>query len=400
MKAKIISFLLFFYFTLSVIAQNISVTNVKGYGKGSYDATTDALRNAIAQGAGIALQGNSEVSESKLIVDIIKTQTSGYIVSHKVLKEGNYNGMYEVVIDAEISREALKQSIESLGQLIGEVRFLVMYDPENVNADNKKTYDYAVSRLNESIKAAGFRYIEFKAFEKLKEETANLFLEDNGDMSFAQKLALYADAQYLIEIKDLQIRQEPGVMDAQKVKVSMEVTAFDRNSAEGLGTTPFEGEWAMSSEVSEAAKVSVTNAISGSNGGFGRLMNYVYEKSLGPWVNTGAPYELRFYGLGGSRNLIPLTNKLKASPGFKGSMNMQQASNFSKLTFLSTRLCDEMWQDIITFSDQVPELKPLSVDIKLQLGRQLSFAPANIVLPAQKTKDALSGAVENVLGKK
>lgn len=357
-------------------ADNTTTVTARGAGLNRSEALTDALRNAVGQGVGVAVSSQTTVENFSLVRDAISTRTDGVIVSYKVLSETPATDRYELDIEAVVSLDPIKQSFTALQQMVGGIRFLVLYNDKTITG-SPSLYDFGVERMNENLKTKGYRYIEKSRFDDLKSEAARIMNNDTSQNTFIQKLGLFADAQFLIQISNIKVRIEPKADGIKAVKVTLEAKAYDNCVAEGLGTITLESGWLTSKDADDATRLCIAQAIDfGSN----RLLA-LFNKSMADWVNNGAPYELRFYNVGKPRDLRGLIAKLQDDANFGGTLEPVQTDNFVKINCTYRKKPYDMYNTVLDYADAIPELKAKVIDTRLQYGRQISFAPDGVTVP-------------------
>lgn len=350
--------------------QDKGQVEAKGVGTNRDEAIQDALRNAVGKAVGVYVKSETQVENFMVLKDAISTQSEGYVSSYDIIKETPLKSTYEVDIKATVSLAPLKQNAAMLEQFIGGLRFLVLYDDRNLDAAQVSPYEFAYERFNEKLIENNIRYVEKSRFDALKKEAAGILGKDTSEATYVQKLGLFADAQFIIFIKSVNIRTEEKTSGLQNTKVIIEAKAYDNCTAEGLGTVVFEGDWKLMPDKSEAVRQSITNAI---QNGYDRMM-FLFNKRVGGWIN-GAPYELRFYGMGTPRNLRELINKLKSSSDFGGSLEPVLTQDFIKINCTYKKKPYDMYNTVLDMADAIPDLKAKVIDAQLQYGRQISFAP-------------------------
>ena len=321
----------------SSYAQETATVEVKGVGPTRDEAVQDGLRAAVGKAFGTYVESTTIVENYITVKDAIATNTKGYITSYEVLKETPLTDRVEVLIQATVSLSPLKQDAQTLAQWLGGLRFLVLYDSRELSEEELVYYDFAYERFNEKLAENQYRYIEKSRFDALKEEAYNILTDDKSEASYVQKLGLFADAEFLIFIKKIHIRTEDKAGGLIGAKVTIEGKAYDNCTAEGLGTVILESEMKIMKNKDEAIRLGISDAI---NNGYARLM-YMFNSYAGNWLNSGAPFELRFYLTGTYRDFRDLKNKLKEDTDFGGQMEVISVHNYSKLICTFKKKQDE-----------------------------------------------------------
>lgn len=367
-------------------AQETSV-EAKGIGVGRADALQDALRNAVSQAAGVVLSSNTTVENFMVISDAIATNTKGYIKSYTILNEKTIAEGYEVSVKALVTTLAMKADFALLAKGVGGVRFMAIYDVRNVQEKDKANYDYVLDQMNTYFAAKKYRYIERTRFLQLQKEALMLMEDrDTSGVSYAQQLALLADAQFIIMVKNIDLDSKSENFETRKsYKLNIQTVVYDNCTSEGLGNQTLESNYLEEAENNTAIKNGITSAVKNN---MDDLIE-TFSAYIGGWINNGIPYELRFYGVGGFRDLRDLRTKLKTDALFGGEMEMVGAQNYTKINCTYKKKPDELADKILDFSDQIPALAPKKIDVKLIFGRQISFAPQGIDINKKKVKDVL-----------
>ena len=369
-----------FFLPILVAAQTGEVvqTEAKGTGLKREDALQDALRNAIGQAVGVAMQSETKVENYLVISDAISSNVNGYIKSYEVLGETPFPDRYELKVKAAVTTSSMKADFSLLARGIGGVRFMVVYDPRSLDEEKKNAFNLAVDRMNEYLSTKGYRYIERKRFESLRQEASRILEADKSEISYVQQLGLLSDAQFIIHLENMTTESRSEQFDTRtSSKVTMQVKAYDNCTAEGLGMMVFESGRNSSSDPAQVLREGITEAINkNADQLIGRFASYI-----GNWINNGTPYELRFYNAGTYRDFRDLRAKMKELSQFGGEMEIVAADNYTKLNCTFKKKPDELADKVLDIADQIPGFKEKVMDVKLIYGRQINFAPRNAVVP-------------------
>ncbi len=350
-----------------------------GQGLDRDQALQDALRNAVAQAAGIAVQSQTKVENFVTVQDAIATHASGYITTYKVANERKLQDAYSLTVVATVSMKPLKADANLLAKSIGGVRFLVTYEERNHDKDENKLLDYATERINQFLSQKKYRYVEKKRTDKLRTEASNMMQEGlNQELGYAQQLALMADAQFIIYIKNMTTdTKEEAFGTRTRSTVGLEVKAYDNCTGEGLGTITLHSDEMVSADNENGKRKAIESAIERD----GDKLISTFTTYIGDWVNNGTPFELRFYDGGGFRELRELRTGLKADASFGGDMEIVGADDFQKLNCTFRKKPDELADKVLDVADGLPAWKAKKLDVKYIYGRQISFAPRNYKIP-------------------
>lgn len=377
-RVCIASVLMFISSTMYSQTGDIVETEARGTGLKREDALQDAMRNAIGQAVGVALSSETKVENFMVISDAIASKTTGYIKSYQVIKEVPFPDRYEVNIRASVTTAPMKADFSMLARAVGGVRFMVVYDPRTVQDDQVPYYDLAVDKMNEYLSSKNYRYIERKRFESLRSEAFKILESDKSEISYVQRLGMMSDAQFIISLNNLMLDARSEQFDTRtSTKVSIQAKAYDNCTAEGLGTVVFESGRNSSSDANSTIRTGISDAISkNADQLIGRFVSYI-----GDWLNNGTPFELRFYNVGTYRDFRDLRTKMKELSEFGGDMEIVSVENYTKLNCTFRKKPDELADKVLDIADQIPGFKEKVLDVKLIYGRQINFAPRNVVVP-------------------
>jgi hypothetical protein len=346
------------------------------------DAMADAMRAAVGKAAGVVVKSETTVENFMVIKDAIATNSSGYITSYQVESEGSAPAGYQVTIKAKVSQKPLKADVALLTQSIGGMRWLVAYDPTNLTPEQLAQYDQAVDQANAYLSSKKYRYIERSRMATLQKEAGNMVQEDaNGagtELTYAQQLGMQAGAQFIILLTDIGQSTRSEAFDTRTAtRVTLKAKAFDNCTGEGLATVPLEGDWQSGRDAAESYRTSLTAAVTAS---MPKVMETVLGY-IGDWANNGVPYELRFYGLGGYRDLRALREKLTTDALFGGQLELTSVNNYTRLNGTFKRKPEQMADYVLDKADEVPAIAARKLDVRFMFGRQINFAPTGVKVP-------------------
>ncbi|MBN3036795.1 MAG: hypothetical protein JW861_14515 [Bacteroidales bacterium] len=361
-------------------AQEDKTVEVKGVGMNRTEAVSDALRTAVGAAMGVAVTAETQMENFVVLKDAISTRSEGYVTGYEVLEETPLSNRFEVKVRASVSLAPLKQDAQSLSQMLGGLRFIVLYDPRNLDEEEVSYCEYAYERINEKLSEKKYKHTEASLFQDI----LKIYPEnDTSEISFLNRMALYTESEFIIQIKKLNIQIDPKAGGLTSARVIMEVKAFDACNFMGLGTVLFESTPILNTVREMAVKAAISEAV---NNYFDRLL-YLFLSDIGSWVNTGAPYELRFYTEIRYNDFIPFKNKLKSNPAFGGEMTLHKAGNYQKVTLNFKLKQDEMIDEVMTALYEVPNMQSLDLEPQLIFGRQVSFAPYTQNIPEATEKE-------------
>ena len=368
--------LLAFFIPIISWGQTLSEVQSTGHGMDRPSALSDALRQAISQACGTYVQATTKVENYMTLEDAIVTNTNGYIQSYQITSEKKNGNDYEVSVTAKVSIDPLKKDAALLAQFTGNIRFMVLYDERFVKEEEKSNYRFAYNRINEKLLESKLRYIESDKFSQSSKEVYAALGKDTSQSTFTQKLGMISDAEFLMLIRNVQVRVEQKSAGLYSAKATIEASAYDNCTADGLASTAAEGEWKTLPDKEQAVKKAIQSAVEKC---YPQLMQ-AFTQRLGSWVN-GAPFQIRFYGVKTPRYIIQLIELLHQDADFGGEMQHMLTPNYIRLDFTYKGRPTALYNKLMQYIDQLPELKKLQLDVKIFYGRQLSLAPPKYVIP-------------------
>ncbi len=361
----------------SIFAQNTMTVEVTAKGVDAKDARTMAKRDALEKAVGTEIVTNSQMTNMILTSDAIVTSSKGYIASFNVLDEGIAgDGLYQVHATAEVSLDPLQQSADIVAQLIGGLKFIVLYDPRGLSTEEKEYYEFAYERMNEKLNVQGYERVEASLFKDL---TSMLNPADTGK-SFMNNMGLYTNSEFVIWIKNIEVTKLGDVGGMPNYSIAMEIKAYDNCNFRNLSTVYFKDNNAGLDE-----KEAWRNAISSSvDNSFDRFM-MLFNNDIARWIDGGSPYELRFYGFDyiDDMDWFDYEDLLIADPDTKEDLDVMQAAEYTviKMKSLKTR------RNFIRMAYKATrEITDFSAEIDIRYGRQFSLTPKNKVIPEIKAK--------------
>lgn len=171
-------------------------------------AVQDAMRKAVEQAVGTIVSSETVVEDYQVLRDNIYTKTQGYIQKYDVVSAGAKGNLYEVIINATVSVENLKNDLAALGLLHARVekpRVLFMIAEQNIGQEyyvfwwygksefKGQHFDMAASEtaMKEEFLSKEFNVVDISAATG-KFEISNAYriadLTDAGAREFGRKL--------------------------------------------------------------------------------------------------------------------------------------------------------------------------------------------------------------------
>ncbi len=154
------------------------------------DAIDDALRKAVQQALGTYLSSETLVQNYQMVEDNILTWTHGYVKNYKVISERQLDpSTYQVVVEADIRMDDLKNDAESLQNLLakmGNPRMMIMIQERNIgeNYQGAGYFDVdmtaAETAMNDIFLQKGIEVVDPSVIrQKLKKRQALAALSGN-----------------------------------------------------------------------------------------------------------------------------------------------------------------------------------------------------------------------------
>jgi len=361
---KLFPILILFFNIYSSFGQEL-IVEVKGVGLTRTDAINDARREAVGKAFGVSVQSTTEVRDFMTIRDAISTQTSGWITWDSIIKETPLTNKYEIVLKAKVSQKVLEKSVKTLSQWLGGLQFLVFYDPREVLQEHLPFYEYAYDRINEQLKKREYRYVEKNVFDNFtKTGEIEKLKKDTSEYSYMQKLGASVKAEFTIFIKKIEIRDYAAEGFSSGYKVTIHAIAYDNCTAEGFAPVVMEG-----SSANPDKNTGIHTAIDDAVLKGADAMLYQFNKYMGDWTNSGAVFELRFYGID-YEELRPLKSKIKNDTLFGQQLSINDETTYSKWNMNFNSKPDELLDYVL---DNATFLKKSNI-----YGRLISFKPRTV----------------------
>ncbi len=362
----------------SIFAQNTMTVEVTAKGTDAKDARTMAKRDALEKAVGTEIVTNSQMTNMILTSDAIITSSKGYIASFNVIDEGPVdNGtMYQVHATAEVSLDPLQQSADIVAQLIGGLKFIVLYDPRGLTPEELEYYEFAYERMNEKLNVQGYERTEASLFKNL---VTMLNPADTGK-SFMNNMGLYTNSEFVIWIKNIEVTKQGEVGGIPNYNVAMEIKTFDNCNWRNLGTIYFKDNNAGMDE-KEAWRNAISTSVDNS---FDRLM-MLFNNDIAKWIDRGSPYEIRFYGFAQMDDMdwFDYEDLLVADADTKEDLDVMQSADYYviKMKSLKTR------RNFIRMAYKATrEIEDFNATIDIKYGRQFSLSPKDKVIAEIKAK--------------
>jgi len=341
----ILSIVICFSFNLSALSATVEAG---GSGSTTQSATVNALRNAVAQGAGVDVSSRSLVENFMLQYDRIITSSEGYVKSFSVLGDvKEKDGTHSVTIKADVEqgRPGMNElaALRTIYDRMEQPRVLIVCN-ENISGLSGYSPKILQYLLTDMANNAGFSVVDIENFLS---ETQRVALIDKylKNTSAAQlRLSEINKPFELLIVAELSgnaglIEKNLGYngVDARNVSFTLNLKAVWRDTSENVAALtcgPINGACATPAliaspeqMVTHYVKEMVTGNMQGLNKG-DTVINF-FEKIICRWVRAlekGSNITLTFNDLDEA--------SLKKLTGDGGLQNVEGVSNVRVRSFV------------------------------------------------------------------
>ncbi|MEI8079352.1 MAG: hypothetical protein WCH61_06975 [bacterium] len=210
--------------------------SAQGESEVSYDAAEqDALRSAVREAVGVALESQSKVVDFTLIRDAMITRANGYVRSYKVIeKRRTVNDTYWVKLRAECVRGKMNDdflAIQSLIELLGRPQFSVKVE---LKPGSEPGIDsWIEGAFMDELDKTGLAVLDGKTANEARERDVQRALAA-GNPKKAEQLKLKMGAPYGVTVMATGGKKEEEVYGTKMnmAAVELRVTVSHRDSAE------------------------------------------------------------------------------------------------------------------------------------------------------------------------
>lgn len=172
-------------------------------------AVKDALRMVVEQTVGTMISSETVVESYEVLQDQIYSKTQGYIRNYNIINESPDGNLYRVTIQANVSKEVLKNDLMALGLLIARKnmpRIMIMVAEQNVGMHHYAYWWHVVAGH------ADLTITENTLMEKLSEKGFNIV-----DHSVKTKNIQISDAYKIESLTNDAIKTLGNLYDAEVV---------------------------------------------------------------------------------------------------------------------------------------------------------------------------------------
>jgi hypothetical protein len=357
------------------IGQELISIEVKGVGPDRTQAIEDAKRAAVEQALGTAVTGITEMENFKVIKDIVRSRSAGYVSKYEVTKETPFPDRFEVMIKALVSSSPLKADVKTLQASLGGFRIMTFYDFRKLDSRESLDYEYAYQRVNEFLGRNKLRYVQRNVFEGNMEDARKLFPDTTRPLTVAQYMAVQANVPVFWEIHRLIVTARkmgapsPTGGNIISAEASVDLEAYDAHTAEGMGAMAGKGEPAAQYTDEDARRNAIESAVERA----AEKLLFQMNVQMADWLLNGKPYSLRFYGIKSYKDLAKMKTELKNDPRFGGQMEIASAQDYAQLDITFKGAADELADAVVLeYAPKFPEFRDL--DVVGFFKNQINFA--------------------------
>lgn len=126
-------------------------------------ALDGALRSAVEKVVGVMVSSTSEVENFELKMDRILSESKGFVNTYKIVSENRRQDQFEVVIDADVGRDRLKDRLEAINLIMArksKPRLMLLF------ADQAQKDAIAEAAMSRFLMAKGFKLIDARLLKK------------------------------------------------------------------------------------------------------------------------------------------------------------------------------------------------------------------------------------------
>jgi hypothetical protein len=152
----------------TVTANGASTYRQDDLARSREEAIEAARRDAVEQVMGVFISSESEMKNFDLVKDEVLSKTQGFVKRSKVVKEGRDGPMFQVTIEAEVSKGAflkeMNDSLEGLYRRVGKPRVMLVIQER---ADNSGAgLNAAEKEIRKILLAQGFTFVDPKVLTR------------------------------------------------------------------------------------------------------------------------------------------------------------------------------------------------------------------------------------------
>lgn len=191
--------LLLCLWSATVLASSVTA---EGQGGSERTALHDAMRNAIEQKVGVYIDSRTYTENYQVISDRIYAQADGYVRDYQILDKSESNGIWKVVIRAEVSDERLRTDLMTKVQKKAVIGANMMDPRIGVLAANS---DGTKNEALENIFIAGLQNEGFSRIIDLNQIDASVrnriaSADLAGDWELRNTLSTQFSVDYLVKV--------------------------------------------------------------------------------------------------------------------------------------------------------------------------------------------------------
>jgi hypothetical protein len=165
-----------------VVAEGVAaIVEGRDPGKIYDEALHDAKRNAVNMGVGVLVNSETIVENYQMISDKILSQSAGYVREFEVISKFEDNGLYRVVINAEVAVADINSDLVAIAALKQDKGYprIMLIGVEKID-DQNKTSSSAQTAIEGILIDKGFDLVDESQVEIIKARDIALNSDDPG----------------------------------------------------------------------------------------------------------------------------------------------------------------------------------------------------------------------------
>lgn len=252
-----------------VVAEGVAAIAGENIDGAREKAIQDALRNALDQGVGMAMNATSILEDDDLM-EKIYTNTQGYVSEYKVIKEKkDRSGLYRVKIQAEVQPDLLMNALVKLGlikPMMDYPRIMILADPgEAISFLSQVAESILTKQFTDKhfdiVDPAKARELHQEAGELLKADTVNNVAARIGLHHHAEIVLVYGVQKGSSQFDGMMEQAAVNLQTRAIVTTTAQVLTTETKQFTGVGQTADQAGRDASRKAAEEVGQTVMQAI-------------------------------------------------------------------------------------------------------------------------------------------
>jgi hypothetical protein len=244
-----------------VVAEGVAAVVQRRIDMARDQALEDALRKTVEQAVGTLVEAETSVQKGRLIDDLVRTGSKGYVKSYRILSERQNENIIRVAIEAVVDMDNLETDLAAMGllyQRVRQPRLMVMVLERHAG---RLTLDPAgETEIIQQLIQKGIRVVDQAQTQRIR-ESDQVRKALQGDKEAARQIGLRYDAEILIigEASSEKVMQGGVLGNMVSARARLDARAIRTDTGEILAA---DGQMAASVDLSEqlAGRKALTEA--------------------------------------------------------------------------------------------------------------------------------------------